>query len=201
MSHPAADNSGLTAAPDVEPRDASLEVLKVIEQARAVLDTVQAQSEETSRVLAEIARIGGMFDAVANHLLDATFKATDEATRAVPSRAAVVKLVEELGDLARISLGASGDARRELQNRNGADLASTSTLRAADAALQELAAALTRHASRPTRFRPLVIEIETLEPANAKATRRPQSGSSDLERAIAATAFASQLPKSGGYKN
>lgn len=197
MSHPAADNSGLTAAPDGEPRDPSLEAVKVIEQARAVLDALQAHADETERVLAEIARIGGIFDAVANHLLDSTFKTTDEATRAVPSREAVVKLVEDLGQLARISLGASGDARRELQNRNSGHQESVAIIRAADAALEDLAAALTRFSSRPR----AAIEIETLEPTAGKSTGRPRGGSSDLERAIAATAFAAQRPKSGGYKN
>lgn len=200
MSHPAADNSGLIAASEGEPRDGSSEAVKIIEQARAVLDALQAHADETGRVLAEITRIGRTFDAVANHLLDSTFKATDEATRGVPSREAVIKLVEELGDVARMSLRASGDARRELQNRNTGYQDSAAVIRAADGALEELASALTRLASRPVRSRP-VIEIETLEPSAAKAAGRPQRASSDLERALAATAFASHFPKAGGYKN
>jgi hypothetical protein len=75
-------------------------------------------------------------------------------------------------------------------------------IRAADAALEDLAAALTRLASRPVRARSLhAIEIETLEPAAAKPVRRPQGSSSDLERALAATAFVSHFGKTGGYKN
>jgi hypothetical protein len=202
MSQPAANNSGLTAASDGDNRDPSLEAVKVIEQARAVLDALQAHADETGRILGEITRIGRTFDAVANHLLDSTFKATDEATRGVPSREAVVKLVEELGQLARVSLGASGDARRELQNRNAGHQDSVAIIRAADAALEDLAAALTRLASRPVRARSLhAIEIETLEPAAAKPVRRPQGSSSDLERALAATAFVSHFGKTGGYKN
>ena len=200
MSHPAADNSGLIAASDGEPRDPSSEAAKIIEQARAVLDAVQAHADETGRVLAEITRIGRTFDTVANHLLDSTFKATDEATRGIPSREAVIKLVEELGDVARLSLRASGDAQRELQNRNAGHQDSAAIIRAADAALEELAAALMRLASRPARPRP-AIEIETLEPAAAKTAGRSQRASSDLERALAATAFASHFPKAGGYKN
>jgi hypothetical protein len=83
MSQPAANNSGLTAASDGDNRDPSLEAVKVIEQARAVLDALQAHADETGRILGEITRIGRTFDAVANHLLDSTFKATDEATRGV----------------------------------------------------------------------------------------------------------------------
>jgi hypothetical protein len=202
MSQPTTNNSGLTAASDGDNRDPSLEAVKVIEQARAVLDALQAHADETGRVLAEITKIGRTFDAVANHLLDSTFKATDEATRGVPSRDAVIKLVEELGDLARISLGASGDARRELENRNNGHQDSVAMIHAADAALGDLAAALTRLASRPVHPRSLhQIEIETFDPLAGKPAKRPQGSSPELERALAATAFVSHLTKAGGYKN
>jgi hypothetical protein len=202
MSHPAADGSTLPAPSDGELRDPSLEAAKVIDQARIVLASVQAHADETSRILAEITRIGGTFDAVANHLLDSTFRVTDEATRAVPSRLALVKIVEELGHLARVSLAAAGDTQRELRNRNNTHQAAAATLRTADLSLQDLSAVLTRLAARPVRSRPLpAIEIETLEPPTSNTTGRPHHASSDLERVIASTGFGSRVPKSGGYKN
>ena len=202
MSHPAADGSSPSAAPDGEFQDPLLQAAKLIEQARAVLATVQAQADETSRVLAEIARIGGTLDAVANRLFDSTFKVTDQATQATPSREALVKIVEELADLTRVSLGATSEARRELRKRNGVHERSATTLRTADEALQDLAATVTRLASRVPRPQPIpVIEIEIREPAIGKPTGRLPLGASSLERAIAGTGFRSPFPKSGGYKN
>ena len=202
MSNPAADGSAQTAATEAEFQDPLLQAAKLIEQARAVLATVQAHADETSRDLAEMTRIGGTFEAVANRLFDSTFKFTDQATQATPSRAALVKIVEELADLARVSLGAAGEARRELQKRNRGHQRSATTLRTADVALQDLAAAVTRLASRAPRAESVpAIEIEIREVTTSKNTGRPHQASSDLERAIAGTGFPSRPPKSGGYKN
>ena len=202
MSNPAADGSATTVATDAEFQDPLLQAAKLIEQARAVLATVQAHADETSRALAELARIGGTFEAVANRLFDSTFRFTDQATQATPSHAVLVKIVEELADLARVSLGATGEARRELHKRNSGQERSASTIRSADAALQDLAAAVTRLASRAPRPQSVpLIEIEIREPATNAITGRQQRGPSDLERAIAGTGFPSRPPKSGGYKN
>ena len=205
MSNPAADGPATTASSESEHREPSLDAAKIVDQVRAVLASVEAHSEETSRILGELARISSAFDAVTNRLLEVTFSVTNEATSAAPSRAALVTIVEELGAIARTSLGAASEARRAVQNRNSGAPATRNTLRTLDGALQDLSTALTRLAARPARPRPApAIEIETRIPethrTESSPSARPSGSAWALERAIAATG-GGRVPKSGGYKN
>jgi len=139
-----------------------------------------------------------VFDSVGDRLVNATFKASGEATRGVPSHTVLVAFVEELGDLARLSLGGARDVRRELRARSNQATPSAAVLHDADAALKELANNLRRISQRPGRLvsTPSPIEIE-----NRTVPPPPPRVPSALERALAGGVFASTGPKAGGYKN
>ena len=110
----------------------------------------------------------------------------------------LVAFVEELGDLARLSLGGARVVRRELRARSNNPTPPAAMLRDTDAALKELANTLNRISQRPARFvatpNPIEIENRTVPPP-------PPRVPSALERALAGGVFASTGPKAGGYKN
>ncbi len=198
MSNPALNQSGIVASSDGESRDPVTDSLKVIEQTHAALLKVRAQVEDATRLLSEFARISAVFDSVGDRLVNATFKASGEATRGVPSHTVLVAFVEELGDLARLSLGGARDVRRELRARSTNPMPPAAVLRDTDAALKELANMLHRISQRPSRIvptpNPIEIENRTVPPP-------PPRVPSALERALAGGVFASTGPKAGGYKN
>lgn len=198
MSNPALNQSGTAAPSDGESRDPVADALKTIEQTHAALMRVRAQVEDATRLLSEFARISAVFDSVGDRLVNATFKASGEATRGVPSHTVLVAFVEELGDLARLSLGGARDVRRELRARSNQTTPSAATLQDADVALRELANNLRRISQRPGRLvtAPSPIEIE-----NRTVPPPPPRVPSALERALAGGVFASTGPKAGGYKN
>ncbi|HET6146203.1 MAG TPA: hypothetical protein VFH68_01630 [Polyangia bacterium] len=185
------------ASSDGETRDPVTEALKMIEQLHAAVLKVRTQVQDTERLLGELARISTVFDSVGDRLVNATFKASGDATRGVPSHAVLVSFVEELGDLARLALGGARDVRRELRARAAKPgLPPTSAFQETDLALQELASALRRLALRPQRPPATSIEIE-----NRTMPPPPPRAPSPLERALAAGIFAASQSKSGGYKN
>jgi len=198
MSNPALNQSGTAAPSDGESRDPITDALKTIEQTHAALMRVRAQVEDATRLLSEFARISAVFDSVGDRLVNATFKASGEATRGVPSHTVLVAFVEELGDLARLSLGGARDVRRELRARSNQTTPSAATLQDADAALKQLANSLRRISQRPAHVvpTPSPIEIE-----NRTVPPPPPRVPSALERALAGGVFASTGPKAGGYKN
>lgn len=198
MSNPALNQPGIAATSDGESREPTADALKMIEQTHAALMRVRAQVEDATRLLSEFARISAVFDSVGDRLVNATFKASGEATRGVPSHTVLVAFVEELGDLARLSLGGARDVRREVRARSNQTTPSVATLQDADAALKELANSLRRISQRPARIvtTPSPIEIE-----NRTVPPPPPRVPSALERALAGGVFASTGPKAGGYKN
>jgi hypothetical protein len=198
MSNPALNQPSTAATSDGESREPIADALKMIEQTHAALMKVRAQVEDATRLLSEFARISAVFDSVGDRLVNATFKASGEATRGVPSHTVLVAFVEELGDLARLSLGGARDVRRELRARSNQTTPSVATLQDADAALKELASSLRRISTRPSRIvpTPSPIEIE-----NRTVPPPPPRVPSALERALAGGVFASTGPKAGGYKN
>jgi len=200
MSNPVLDSSGTTgASSDGETRDPVAEALKMIEQLHAAVLKVRTQVQDTERLLGELARISTVFDSVGDRLVNATFKASGDATRGVPSHTVLVSFVEELGDLARLALGGARDVRRELRTRaTKPGLPPASAFQETDLALQELATALKRLALRPQRPQATSIEIENrTTPPPPPPPRAP----SPLERALAAGIFAASQSKNGGYKN
>ena len=198
MSNPALTQTNTAATSDGESRDPVADALKMIEQTHAALVRVRAQVEDATRLLSEFARISAVFDSVGDRLVNATFKASGEATRGVPSHTVLVAFVEELGDLARLSLGGARDVRRELRARSNQTTPSAATLQDADAALKQLANSLRRISQRPSHVvpTPSPIEIE-----NRTVPPPPPRVPSALERALAGGVFASTGPKAGGYKN
>ena len=198
MSNPVVDSSGTTgASSDGETRDPVAEALKMIEQLHSAVLKVRTQVQDTERLLGELARISTVFDSVGDRLVNATFKASGDATRGVPSHTVLVSFVEELGDLARLALGGARDVRRELRTRaSKPGPPPASAFQETDLALQELATALKRLALRPQRPQAPSIEIE-----NRTTPPPPPRAPSPLERALAAGIFAASQSKSGGYKN
>ena len=198
MSNPVVDSSGTVgASSDGETRDPVAEALKTIEQMHAAILRVRNQVQETERLLGELARISTVFDSVGDRLVNATFKASGDATRGVPSHTVLVSFVEELGDLARLALGGARDVRRELRTRAiKSGQPPVSTFQETNMALNELASALKRLALRPARpaSPPIEIENRTMPPP-------PPRTPSPLERALAAGIFAASQSKNGGYKN
>jgi hypothetical protein len=202
MSNPALNQPGAAVTSDGESRDPVADALKLIEQTHAAIVKVRAQVEDATRLLSEFARISAVFDSVGDRLVNATFKASGEATRGVPSHTVLVSFVEELGDLARLSLGGARDVRRELRARSNNPSPPATIFHDTDSALQELANALRRISQRPTRpaaptSRPIEIENRTAAPP--PVPRVPPLPSA-LDRALAGGVFSSAA-KSGGYKN
>jgi hypothetical protein len=196
MSNPAVNNSGTVAASDGEARDPAADALKRIEELHTAIVNVRAQVDETARLLGELARISTVFDSVGDRLVNATFKASGDATRGVPSHAVLVSFVEELGDLARLALGGARDVRRELRARALKPGQPINIFHETDLALRELALSLKRLSLRPPRPTAPPIEIE-----NRTAPPPPPRTPSALERALAAGIFAAANNKAGGYKN
>ncbi len=199
MSNPALNEPTAFATSDSDPRDPVAEALKMVEQTHAALLKVRAQVEDATRLLSEFARISAVFDSVGDRLVNATFKASGEATRGVPSHTVLVAFVEELGDLARLSLGGARDVRREVRARSNSAAPSAAVLHETDAMLKDLSATLRRISQRPAARivptpNPIEIENRTVPPP-------PPRVPSALERALAGGVFASTGPKSGGYKN
>ena len=199
MSTSALNNPRTAAASEGELRDPVVEALKVIEQTHAAIAKIRVQIDDSTRMLSELLKVSAVFDSVADRLVDATFKASGEATRGVPSHTVLVAFVEELGDLARLALGGVGDVRREV--RACASSASQPAIfHDTDLALQELAANLRRIAQRPTAPASTgSIEIENR--AGRPPPPPPPRAQSALDRILTAGVFAHGAPKSGGYKN
>jgi hypothetical protein len=199
MSNPALNESAAAATSDSESRDPVAEALKMVEQTHAALLKVRAQVEDATRLLSEFARISAVFDSVGDRLVNATFKASGEATRGVPSHTVLVAFVEELGDLARLSLGGARDVRRELRARSNSATPSATVLHDTDALLRELSSALRRISQRPAAR--IVATPNPIEIENRTVPPPPPRVPSALERALAGGVFASTGPKAGGYKN
>lgn len=180
-----ADDAAKTVTDETELRGPYEEALKTLEQTRATLASLLARSDEMSRLLVEVARIGKVFESVANDLVDATFSMSAAATSAVPARATLVTLVEELGRLARISLIAGGDVRRELLNHEDGRASTVRSIRESDVALQELAITIKRFvadAARAPRAPKIVVAsarsvpAETSNPFAWRALNAPKPG-------------------------
>ena len=200
MSNSALNNPGTTVTPEGETRDPVAEALRLIEQTHAAIARVRAQIDDSSRMLSELVKVSSMFDSVGDRLVNATFKASGEATRGVPSHTVLVAFVEELGDLARLALGGARDVRRELRART-TNPAQPAIFHETDAALQELASILRRISLRPVRPAPtskIEIENRTTQPPPPPAAARVVSA---LDRVLTQGVFASSGSKSGGYKN
>jgi hypothetical protein len=203
MSNPVGvNNSGTVGNSEGENRDPVTETLKMIEQTHAAIMKVRAQVDETARLLGELTRISTVFDSVGDRLVNATFKASGDATRGVPSHAVLVSFVEELGDLARLALGGARDVRRELRTRAATNSPAqiTNVFQNTDLALRDLAVALKRLATRTNRA-PAGAPASTIEIENRTLPPPPPRTPSALERALAAGIFAAATSKPSGYKN
>jgi hypothetical protein len=183
---------------ETDPREIAAEASKVADKARVTLNQVREQLRAAERLGAMLDESTAVFESIAQRLLDATFRASDAATRAAASHAVVVSFVEELGDLARRSLKASSALRRELRDYQMTTAPALAATQQADTALGALTHAIKRVADRQAQAQaqarppaPRVIEVETTRPFLTRESARE----SDL------AFFKATSIKSGGYKN
>jgi hypothetical protein len=100
---------------DLDAPDPLSETVRLAELSQAALGQLRAIVEDTAQRVAELSRANAVFEWVADRLVAATLKATENATRGEGTYAASLALVEELAELARRSLAASGNGRCQLR--------------------------------------------------------------------------------------
>src|SRR5689334_25258677 len=118
MSNPVVPRFGIAAvAADGDRPELVGDAQKMVERTRAALLEMRVRLEESARLLAELTRISAVFDTVGDRLMKATFKASGDITRGLPSQVVLLSFVEELASLSRQALGGAADLRRELRAR------------------------------------------------------------------------------------
>jgi hypothetical protein len=155
---------------DLDVTDPLAEAMSAAEQGQAALDQLRTMVEETTARLEELSRANAVFEAVADRLVATTLKASESATRGGDSaQAASVALVEELAELARRSLIASGNGRCQLREHEKTALSSKVAAHQANAALDALSSLLKQLAEGPTVTAVIPpIEVETRPPPPPK---------------------------------
>jgi hypothetical protein len=151
---------------DPDPSDTLSGVgVRLVERTHTAIDQARAVMEGSARLVAELARVNGAFELIADRLVAATLKASHAATSGAAPSAVLVPFVEELADLARRSLQASGDGQRHLRDHDKASAPMTTAVRDAHAALDALSAVL-EHLAEPPVAKPIIpaIQVETRPP-------------------------------------
>jgi hypothetical protein len=181
---------------DPEKQNPVSEGVRVTKQTQTAIVHLRATVEDTARVVAELAKANAVFESVADRLVAATFKASQDATRGGATHTELVAFVEELGDLARLSLQASGNSRRQLRDFQKAIGPTAIAFHQARTSLEAFSTLLARLVERPApRAAVRPIEVETRPPPI------PEDAISDWRTALAAAARDLGPSKSGGYKN
>jgi hypothetical protein len=179
------------------PGNALHEASKLIEQAHAEILKARDQVRETIGLIAELTRISAVFESVAEGLVDATFKASNETTRGATPQKVLLAFVEDLGDLARRAVLGAGDARREVNRLKTGVGPAAGPLQSADSAIRQLGDAIKQLADRPGDAVPQRIEVEYATPARPSGKPRPPT---PLEEALTAGLFVPRGARSG-FKN
>jgi len=144
--------------------DSLSEAMDTVEQGQAALNQLRAMLDETAGRLQELASANAAFESVADRLVAATVQASESATRHGDSRVSLA-LVEELAELARSSLIASGNGRSELREYEKRAISTKVAAHVANAALDALSALLKQvAASRAETASIPPIEVETRPP-------------------------------------
>lgn len=161
MSNPVAPRFGIApVAADGDRPELVGEAQKIVERTRAALLEMRVRLEESARLLAELARISSVFDNIGDRLMKATFKASGDVTRGLPSQVVLISFVEELATLSRLALGGAADLRRELRARIARPAPGSNPFLETELALRELSASLQRLTARAVQPPALTIEIE-----------------------------------------
>lgn len=202
MSSSGFDGSGDMSAPDNVAREekALMELARLIEEAHAELIKARGQVGETVRLIAELGRISAVFESVAEDLVDATFKASEETTRGISPHAILLSFVDNLGSLAQRAVVGAGDIHREVNRLRTNASPSVGPLQTADAALAQLGQAVQRLSQqRRDQATARRIDVQVDDRSTAKPGSRPRKPSA-LEEALATGLFVPRGARSG-YKN
>ena len=160
-------------ASDLDLSDPLAEAVHRVEQGQAALGRLRDLVEETAVRLQELACANTAFESVADRLVVATLKASENATRPDGSQPALsVALVEELAELARRSLIASGNGRSQLREHEKAAVSTKVATHEVNAALDALSALLKQLAASPapTASIPRILVETRPPPVPLKAT-------------------------------
>ena len=202
MSSSGFDGTGDFPAPDSASREekALSELARLIEEAHAELIKARGQVNETIRLMAELGRISAVFESVAEDLVDATFKASNETTRGISPHAILLSFVDNLGSLAQRAVVGAGDVRREVNRLRTNVAPSAGPLQTADAALAQLGQAVQRLSQqRRDEATGRRTEVAVDDRSMAKPATRPRKPTA-LEEALTTGVFVPRGARSG-YKN
>ena len=154
----------IPGASDLDVPDSLSEAMFTVEQGQAALGQLRDALEEAAARLQEVAGANAAFESVADRLVAATLKASEGATHHDGSQASVT-LVEDLADLARSSLMASGKGRSQLREYEKTAISTKVAVHVASSALDALSALLKQlAASRAATPSLPPIEVETRPP-------------------------------------
>ncbi len=192
-------NAPVAGAPSRE-ETALSELARLIEEAHVELVKARGQVSETIRLIAELTRISAVFESVAEDLVDATFKASNETTRGISPQMILLSFVDNLGSLAQRAVVGSGDIRREMNRLRTNVSPSAGPLQSADAALIQLGQAVQRLTEqRREQATASRIEVQVKETNATRAGNRPRKPT-PLEEALTSGVFVPRGQRSG-YKN
>jgi hypothetical protein len=164
--------------------------VKLIEESRTAIGGLRAQVEETTRALAELAKVNALFESVADQLSESTFKSSIQATAGVAPYTVLVGVIEQIGDLAKRSVQGTYELRRQLAECASSVAATTAAVGEADATLQKLLTLTQVSQAGATASPHAPIEVEVRPPAPAK-----------VNAGAVAAFWAAVVPKAGGFKN
>jgi hypothetical protein len=177
---------GSPALSENEPKVST--AVDLIEESRTSIGGLRTQVEETTRALAELAKVNALFESVADQLSEATFKSSIQATAGVAPYAVLVGVIEQIGDLAKRSVQGTYELRRQLAECASSVAATTAAVGEADATLQKLLTLTQVSQAGAGLHAPIEVEVRPSAPAKVNAG------------AVAAF-WAAVVPKAGGFKN
>jgi hypothetical protein len=176
-------------AVNLDTSDPLSEVVRAAEQGQQALDHLQTMVADTALRLEELARANAVFESVADRLVAATLKASRDVTSGEGANRASFGLVEELAELARRSLLASGNGRSQLREYQKTAVPTRVAAHEAHTALETLSTLLKQlaEASRANALIPAIeVESRVLPPPVPKD---------------ATSSWTAAPPRRGGYKN
>jgi sorbitol-specific phosphotransferase system component IIA len=179
-----------------EPSDSLSKGLRLVEQSRQEIARLRALLDKTNQLVAELGRATAAFESVADDLVAATLHASSEATGAGTGRRPPVALVEELAALARRSLLASSDGRRNMRAYLTAHKPTAAAEAQAHSTLDALAALLRRLGQQAAEREAVPVIVVEAPPPPV-----PESATSRWRTTLAAAVRDADPAKPRRYKN
>lgn len=165
MANDARSKQEVASALDLDASDQLSEVVRVTEQTQQALGQLRAMVEDTALRVEELARANAVFEAVADRLVAATLKASQTMTHGEGPNGGSFALIEELAELARRSLLASGNGRCQLREYQKSAMPTKVAAHEAHAALEALST-LVKQLAESAQASAVIppIEVETRPP-------------------------------------